>query len=101
MLQVTEAAMGALKALRTESEASDDAAARFQLMTAGGRQGIGFAFPEDPIEGDQKVADDGGLQVYVAPELAEPLSGAVVDARNSEAGTELFLRDQAAPGTPS
>ncbi len=97
MLEITEAAMDALKQLRTESEASGEASARFQPMATGTEQRIGFAFSDDPVQGDQKVADDGQLKVYLAPELTDPLTDAVVDARASGQGTELFLREQESP----
>jgi Fe-S cluster assembly iron-binding protein IscA len=97
MLQITDAAMGVLRDVRASSDAPDDAAARFALTTQEGQQGIGFMFSSDPVEGDQKVADDGELEVYVAPELAEPLGTAVVDATDTDQGTELVLREEESP----
>lgn len=98
MLQITDAAMNMLRDVRTESEAPEEAAARFALTTDGGQQSIAFMFAEEPIEGDHKVADDGELEVYVAPELVEPLDQAVVDATSTERGTELMLREQEPEG---
>jgi Fe-S cluster assembly iron-binding protein IscA len=94
MLQITDAAMNILRQVRAQSEAPEEAAARFALTTEGGQQSIAFMFAEDPIEGDHKVADDGELEVYVAPELVDPLTGAVVDATSTERGPELMLREQ-------
>ena len=98
MLQITDAAMGVLREVRASSEAPEDASARFALTTQEGQQGIGFMFSTDPVEGDKKVADDGELEVYVAPELLEPLGGAVVDATATDQGTELVLRERESPG---
>ena len=96
MLQITDAAMNILRQVRAASEAPDEASARFALTQEGDQQGIGFMFAEDPVEGDQKVADDGELEVFVAPELVDPLSDAVVDATSTERGPELLLREQGA-----
>ena len=93
MLQITESAMTVLREVRAATDAPEEASARVALTGEGERQ-IGFLFADQPVQGDQKVADDGELEVYVAPELAEPLAEAVIDATTTERGPELMLREQ-------
>lgn len=94
MLQLTDAAMDSLRAMRGDSAAPDDAAVRFYVEGEAANQRIGFAFGQEVPDTDEKVADHAGLEVYVARELADPLSESVVDARKTDQGGELFLRDQ-------
>lgn len=99
MLQITGAATDAIRQIRAQSDAPEEAAVRIQLMAAGQEQGLGFAFTEQPDESDQKVADEEDIEIYVAGDLVEPLSGAVIDAQPTEQGTQLLVREQETPGS--
>lgn len=94
MLQITDQAMGVLKEARGSSGAPDEAAARFGLKGEAEEKQIGFAFVTGPLEGDERAADDGDLQVYVASELAAPLANSLLDVRPTEQGPTLVLQEQ-------
>ncbi|HUG87333.1 MAG TPA: iron-sulfur cluster biosynthesis protein [Actinomycetota bacterium] len=97
MLQVTEAAVGVIRQIRIATPGvSDEAKARIQLVASGEEEqpGLGFGFSDDPIEGDQPVVEQEDIQVFLAPELVEPLAAAVVDAVPGEEGQQLVLREQ-------
>lgn len=101
MLQVTEAAVGVIRQIRTDTPGvSDEAKARIQLVASEQEEqpGLGFGFSDEPIEGDHKVAEDEAIQVFLAPELVEPLSAAVVDALPDSEGQQLVLREQEGDG---
>lgn len=59
--------------------------------TPEGRTSIGIAFTETPEQGDQ-VAEQEGTKMFVAPEVAEPLSEAVLDTEESPDGLRLTLK---------
>lgn len=102
MLQVTEAAVNVLKDLRRDAEVPGDAAIRIQMMQSeqDARQGIGFIFVEGPEQGDEVVAEQEDMSVFVSSDLATPLSEAVLDAQPTDGGAMLVLRDQG-PGERS
>lgn len=54
---------------------------------------LAVAFVEEP-EQDDEVSEQEGVPVYVAPELAEPLSSSVMDVQEGPQGRELILRAQ-------
>lgn len=93
---MTEAAVNALKDLRRDAEVPDDSAIRIQMMQSepDARPGIGFIFVERPEQGDEVVSQQEGISVFVAPDLANPLSEAVLDAQPTDGGAMLVLRDQ-------
>ena len=94
MLQITESAMGLLKQVRADSNLPDSAGFRIQAVESPqqGEADIGFTFTDGPESQDLTVSDQPDLQVYVAPELATPLSEAVLDTVDTPGGTELQLR---------
>ncbi|HWO71307.1 MAG TPA: hypothetical protein VNP94_11235 [Actinomycetota bacterium] len=90
MLQVTDAAVSVFKELLGPAGAGQ--AIRIEPVEGpGGETAISFSAVREPREGDapSKSRD---LEVYVAPELAPGLEDAVLDARATEGGAELFLR---------
>lgn len=97
MLQVTEAAVGVIRQIRTDTPGvSDEAKARIQLVASEQEEqpGLGFGFSDEPIDGDHKVADQEDIEVFLAPELVEPLAAAIVDAVPGDQGQQLVLREQ-------
>ena len=90
MLQVTDAAVSVFKELL--GPAGSGQAIRIEPVEGpGGETAISFSAVREPREGDapSKSRD---LEVYVAPELAPGLEDAVLDARATEGGAQLFLR---------
>jgi Fe-S cluster assembly iron-binding protein IscA len=92
MLQVSDTAAMAFRAfLDTESEAN---AIRLELTRMPEDESvtaIRFAAVDAPSEGDvQASASD--VEVFVAPELNEPLSNAVIDTQMTPDGAELVIR---------
>ena len=61
-----------------------------------GGTSIGIAFTETPEQGDE-VGEQEGTNVFVAPEVAEPLSEALLDAEESPEGVRLTLKTESAP----
>lgn len=96
MLEVTEPAAEALRDLRRRSGHDPETPARVQLLEASDRDDhlVGVSFEDPPREGDVRVWDRGGLDVYVAHELVAPLAETVLEARRTDEGVELALRDR-------
>jgi hypothetical protein len=95
MLQVTEAAASILRQAYPEVPGT---AIRIQpVQTPAGEPAIGFQPVTSPNEGDAE-GQAPGLDVFVAPELSDPLDQAVLDTRQTQEGTELFVRPQAQSG---
>lgn len=97
MLQVTEAAVSILRQAVERPEVPGTAIRIEPVQTPTGTPGIGFQPVTGPNEGDAE-GQAPGIDVFVAPELSEPLDEAVLDARQTPEGTELFVRPQAPPG---
>lgn len=92
MLQVSEQAAMALEAIRRSEEvpASHDT----RLSPANDPSGdlaIRLEFVEEAQEEDQ-VAEQAGTEVYVDPQLAEPLSEAVMDVHDTDEGLAFVFR---------
>lgn len=94
MLRVSENAAAALENVRSTEGIPEP----YGVRVSGGQQPSGgivihLDFVETPEDADQ-VIEQSGTEVYVAPEVAEPLSTAVMDVRQGEAGLELIFRPQ-------
>lgn len=97
MLQVTEAAVSVLRQT-IEQPGVPAAAVRIQpVRTPEGGTGISFEPVSSPQQGDAE-SEAPGLDVFVAPELSDPLDEAVLDARQTQEGAELFVRPQGQGG---
>lgn len=94
MLQVTDAAVDALIAIRSAGDFSSEAGVRISLVEQEGEQGIGLSFELPAQDDDEQVQGTGELEVFVASELVEPLGNAVLDVQETQAGAELTLREQ-------
>ncbi len=96
MLQVTSAAMSTFEQAKGAQDLPADAGVRiFAQRDEQGEIGIALAFAEEPQDGDQ-VTETDGTAVYVAPELADPLSDSVLDVQDSDEGAQIVLTDQPA-----
>jgi Fe-S cluster assembly iron-binding protein IscA len=94
VLQITQGAAALLNDLRQGQEVPDDYGLRiFAEPSAAGEMTIGLGFTDRPAEGDQ-VSEQGGLQVYVAPELAQPLDNAAIDVAQEDGAERLVFRPQ-------
>lgn len=85
MLYVTERALIALGAMRTESDATDEESILLYLEEDGT---LGLALAELE-EGDNVIEQDGEVVVIVAEDLAQALDGMTLDISVSEDGEDI------------
>ncbi len=100
MLQLTESAAAALESIR-RAEAVPES---HETRLTGGQQRDGevevhLEFVESRNEDDQVTAL-GGTEVLIAPEVAEPLSDAVLDVQDGVTGPSFVFLPQT-PGDPT
>jgi Fe-S cluster assembly iron-binding protein IscA len=96
VLQVTDTALAALDEARTAQDVPDSFGLRvFGQPSPTGQVAISLAFTEEPEEGDE-VAEQSGTEIYVAPELAEPLSESMIDVEQTPDGAQLVIKPQEA-----
>ncbi len=94
MLQVTESAVSALNEARAAQEIPDSHGVRvFAQADEQGQAALALAFAEEPAEGDE-VTEQSGTEIYVSPELAEPLSGSKLDVEDTPEGAQLTIVPQ-------
>jgi Fe-S cluster assembly iron-binding protein IscA len=92
MLQMTDRAADLLRNLRNEAQLPESAGVRIYSETAaGGEPTLSIGFTPEPMPADQ-VADHAGLRLSVAPEIAEPLSAAVMDVVADNGESQLIFR---------
>src|SRR5918999_6254367 len=98
MLQLTHAAAAEIGEARRAQGLPDTFGLRvFGEPRSGGEMAVGLTFAEVPAEDDQ-VTEQEGTRVFVAPEVAGPLSSAALDVAHTPEGTKLVLMDQGAAG---
>lgn len=93
MLQVTETAEALFRQFLERENVSGNA---IRIQPAPGPEGgstISFQVIAQP-ETNDAPAESPGVDIFVSPELSEPLGGARLDARETEQGSELFLTEQ-------
>ncbi len=94
MLQVSDSAVNVLQEARATQEVPDSFGVRvFAQADESGQAGLALAFAEEPAEGDQ-VTEQSGTEIYVAPELAEPLAESKLDVEDTPEGPQLALVPQ-------
>lgn len=94
MLQVSSNAVSVLEDARTAQEVPDHFGVRvFAQPDETGQAALALAFAEDPIDGDH-VTEQDGTDIYVAPELSEPLAASVLDVEDTPEGPQLTLVPQ-------
>lgn len=95
MLQMTDRAADLLRNLRHEAQLPDDAGVRvFSETATSGEKTLSLGFTPDPGPGDQ-VAENHGLRLFIAPEVADPLSEAVMDVIAEDGESQLIFRPAA------
>jgi Fe-S cluster assembly iron-binding protein IscA len=93
MLQVTESAETLFRQFLEREDVTGNA---IRIQPAPGPEGestVTFEVVDQPDTNDAP-AESPGVDIYVAPELTEPLGEAKLDARVTEKGSELFLTEQ-------
>jgi Fe-S cluster assembly iron-binding protein IscA len=93
MLQVTESAEALFRQFLERQDVTGNA---IRIQPAPGPEGentVSFQVVTQP-ETNDAPAESPGVDIYVAPELAEPLGEARLDAKETEKGSELFLTEQ-------
>ncbi|HSK92000.1 MAG TPA: hypothetical protein VK875_11890 [Euzebyales bacterium] len=94
MLQVTDSAVDVIQEARTAQQVPASYGVRvFAQQGDDGQAALALAFTEEPADGDQ-VTEQGGTEIYVAPELAEPLADHKLDVENTTQGPQLMLAPQ-------
>lgn len=96
MLQITHAAAELLTELRREQDVPEDHGLRVFAETSNPEEvTIGLGFTATPAAGDQ-VTEQEGLKVFVAPEVATPLTDSAIDVTPATDGaSRLVFRPQA------
>jgi Fe-S cluster assembly iron-binding protein IscA len=95
MLQVSDTAATAFRSY-LDDETTPGSVIRLEVVSAAGDgmpTAIRFTPAEGPAEGDVR-ADAGDVEIYIARELSEPLSDALLDAQDTPEGTQIVLRRQ-------
>lgn len=94
MLHVSENAAAALENLRASEGVPESYGVRLSgIHESDGNIMIDLAFVEQAEEADE-VAEQSGTEVYIAPEVARPLSTAVMDVQAGDAGLQLVFHSQ-------
>jgi Fe-S cluster assembly iron-binding protein IscA len=94
MLQVTESAEALFRQLLDREDVTGNAIRIQPVPGPEGEAVVSFEVVEQP-ETNDAPAESPGVDIYVAPELTEPLGAARLDARETDRGSELFLTEQA------
>lgn len=99
-MQITHEAASLLREVRRAADVPDTYGVRL-YPEASNEQGVtvGLGFAEGPAAGDH-VTEEEGIAVYVAPEIAAPLAGAVIDAEQQDGEPMLVIRPGDAEGGP-
>ena len=93
MLEVTEAAWSAFRTFLDRTDVHGSVIKLVAERNPDGETGIGVEPIEQP--GPNYVATrSAGVVVVLAPELARSLEDAVLDARTTDSGADLFVRAQ-------
>lgn len=101
MLQVSQDAARLLDQTRSNQGIPENYGVRvFGQSDPQGRVQVHLAFTEQPEDGDH-VIEQSGTEVYVAPEVAEPLEGALIDVEEQAGSSELVIRPQGEKAPPA
>lgn len=92
MLKLSDSASELLTDIRKEKDIPDHFGVRIpgEPTNEGGVQ-VEIGFVEEPVSEDQ-VADKEDTKLFVAPEVAKPLSDAVLDTEESPQGKRLVSK---------
>lgn len=96
MLQITTTAIAALEEARAQQQIPDDHGVRVSAQpdpNDATTAVLALGFAEAPMEGDQ-VTEQSGTEVFIAPEIAEPLADTILDLEETPQGAQLILKPQ-------
>jgi len=93
MLQVTARAATLLKQERSQRGVPDNFGLRIAQSDGDSRSPVHLEFTERPAPGDE-VSEMNGLRLFVASEIAEPLTEQAIDTKEDDHGANLVIRDQ-------
>ncbi len=98
MLEITRGAADLLTELREGQDVPEDYGLRvFPEANQPGEVTIGLGFTDQPAAGDQ-VAEQEGMKVFVAQELAAPLEDAAIDVTKENGTPQLVFRPKGQDG---
>ncbi|HUH08203.1 MAG TPA: hypothetical protein VML96_10415 [Egibacteraceae bacterium] len=94
MLEVSQTAASALDQARSAQDLPETFGVRiFGEPGPSGQVSVAMGFVEEPLEGDQ-VTEQAGTHIFIAPEVAQPVSDSVMDLQQTEDGPRLVIRSQ-------
>ena len=93
MLQVTDAAVTVFKKVLEQGDHEGDGIRLVPNQQPDGRMTVGVEMIEEPAPSDEPTTAS-GITVVVASDLARDLDGAVLDAKETPTGADLFVRPQ-------
>lgn len=95
MLSMTSSAADAVNEICEERGLPIDVGVRVYNAARNNGQGeVQMAFVAEPMAGDA-VTEAEGRRLFLAPDVAEPLADAVIDALETPQGKQLILRQPA------
>jgi Fe-S cluster assembly iron-binding protein IscA len=94
MLQVTARAATLLKQERSQRGVPESFGLRIAQSESDSRSPVHLEFTEGPAPGDE-VSETNGLLLFVASEIADPLTEQAIDTKEGDDGANLVIRDQA------
>jgi Fe-S cluster assembly iron-binding protein IscA len=98
VLEITRGAAALLTELREGQDVPEDYGLRvFPETNQPGEVTIGLGFTDQPAAGDQ-VAEQEGMKVFVAQELAAPLEDAAIDVTKENGTPQLMFRPKGESG---
>jgi len=91
---MTDTAAALLSHIRDSSAVPDSYGVRiFAQEITDDEVSVGLGFTDRPMEGDE-VSEQGGVRLFVAREIAEPLADTLIDVAGSNGGSYLIFRAQ-------
>lgn len=92
MLKITSGAAAVLSDARASRGAPEEFGVRFYVVDSPAQgKALAFDFVESP-EPQDEIAEEHGLPVYVAPELAPAVADSTLDAEREGGRNQLVLR---------
>jgi hypothetical protein len=92
MVEISQQATELLTAVRSGEDIPDTYGVRFRSEKAqDGSDAVGIALAQGPVTGDEVVLDQ-ALPVYVAPEVSQEVSNAVLDVEGGPENPQFVIR---------
>jgi Fe-S cluster assembly iron-binding protein IscA len=95
MLQMTDRAVTLLRSLRQQADLPDSTGVRvYSEADDSGQRMLSIGFTPEPAPTDE-VGEHDGLRLFVASDVASPLSEAVMDVTGDNGDSQLIFRPAA------